>query len=571
MEETGKETLPATAEQRVPGRPLINIRDLVSLSGRDALNCILDQPQPKAVVRSMSRVDFYWLVKQVGEEDALPLLRLASAEQWEHLLDMEIWDRDRIIPENATSWLGKLLEADPRALVTWFYSEGELLCYHYFFHHIQVEVKRAEEVLDLPDGFFTLDNIYYIRVLDKEHEETVSRLLRTMAAFDYQRYQSLLLSLAGTIPAEVEEELYRRRNVRLAEDGFLPFEEAVSLYAYVKPDAVARSCSAYLLDLPIEAETVAVPLIPFSHARRTGLLVEAAGRIPDPIFLDRLRLEFAGLCNQMVSADQIQISSMDVLVETCRKAAGYVNLGLEELAGESRESAESLLKLHPLILLFQVGFSLTLELKWEAERWMEQAWFDGMKFDLSFWGDDWGGTLEGILRKRPLHFPSGEGGAPRHFENLFEVHQSRDVLRQIFAADKLLRILHSRHPSTISKDPLVTFHALMITFWARKRLDLEPGFEPVSLTHLKSLLSRLRKGKRKPPFHMEEYRSVFIEDLLATGGDELEPGEKESLRKTLTRLWDEFSEDYAGVALKDVEGRFSRFILIRPESTDNPH
>ena len=33
------------------------------------------------------------------------------------------------------------------------------------------------------------------------------------------------MGLSGVAPAEVEEEMYRRRNVRLSEDGFLPYEE----------------------------------------------------------------------------------------------------------------------------------------------------------------------------------------------------------------------------------------------------------------------------------------------------------------------------------------------------------
>lgn len=571
MEEIEEHTLtPVPGRKPEPGRALIGIRDLLSLSGRDVLNRILDQPEPKAVVQSMSRVDFYWLVKQVGEEDALPLLRLASVEQWEHVLDMEIWGRDRLSPAHAASWVGRLLEADPRALVEWLYGEGELFVYYFLFHHVQVEAQEPDEALDLPDDFFTLDNMYYIRVKDKEHEQMLAGLLRQMAAQDYERYQSLLLTLSGVITAELEEELYRRRNVRLAEDGFLPFEEAVSLYSYVKAETVSRSCSGYLLDLPVDAETGLVPLIPLSQASRGGLFVEAAGRVPDPIFLDRLRLEFAGLCNQMVSADQLRISGMDVLVETCRKAAGYLSLGLEALTAESPGRAEDLLRLHPLILVFQVGFSLTLELKWEAERWLRQAWFGSMGYDFGFWGDDWGGMLEAILRKRPLYFPPGEEGGPRHFETLSEVQLCREGLREVFAVDSLLRVLHSNHPSDTVKDPLVTFQTPLFTFWARRRLELEPGFEPISLTHLKSLFSGLRKGKRKPPYRMEEHRGPFIEELLEYGRVDFEEQERAALSRALGRLWDEFSEDYARVALADMEGRFSKFISIRPETTDAP-
>ncbi|RJR47642.1 MAG: hypothetical protein C4576_09280 [Desulfobacteraceae bacterium] len=570
--ETSNEGVVAVAG--AAGKPAagINIRELVSRSGSEALNYILDQDQPRAVVQSMSRVDFYWLVKKVGEEDALPLLQLASVEQWEHLLDMEIWERDRISRVHFSSWVGKLLEANPRALVHWLYGEGELLGYQFLFRNIQVEVKQGDDPVDLPAGYFTLDNIYYIRVLDKENEEVISQILRRMADEDYLRYQGLLLSVSGVLPAELEEELYRRRNVRLAEDGFLPFEEAASLYSYVKADTIAKSCSAYLLDLPVETGTGSpVPLIPFSQGARRGLLIEAAERIPDAALMDRLRLEFAGLCNQMVSADQIRIGSMDVLLDTCRRAAGYLNLGLEELSGGNRQRAEELLKLHPLVLLFQVGFSLTLELKWETERWIRQAWFDRMSLGLGFWGDEWGGVLNSVLKKRPLYHTGQGAGDPRSFESVSEVHESRAVLKRVFVLDKLLEILHADHPleQTTVSDPLLTFDPLLFTFWIRKRLNLEQGFEPVPLSDVKSFFTSMRMGRKKAPPQLEESRAVFLNDLLQYG-EGFEESEKEVLKETLSALWDEFSEDYSELRLSDLEGKFSRFILIRPESSDTP-
>lgn len=576
MTDRKRERLPAVPEQKPGARPTPPVsRELVTVSGRDTLSHILDQEDPKAFVKGISRVDFYWLIKQIGEEDSLHLLRLATSEQWEHLIDMEVWERDRMKLDQTTSWLGKILEADPGSLVGWFYGEGELFCYYYLFRSIQVEVKGGEEALDLPDGFTTLDNIYYIRVTEKEHEEIIMNLLRRMAAQDYQKYQMVLLGLAGVIPGELEEELYRRRNMRLAEDGFLPFEEALSLYSYVKAENLASGCSPYLLEAPPEPETgPAVPLIPFSHVGQQSFFVDAASRIIDPFFLDRLRLEFAGLCNQMVSADQIRISNMDVLVETCGRAAGYLNLGLEELSHGEIKTAEDLLKLHPLILIFQVGFSLTLELRWETERWAKEAWFSRMGLDFSFWGEYWGGTLEGILQRRPLYSPKGEEGTRRHFENLREVHQSRVVLMQIFAVDRLLGMLHSRYPfdpHAVLWDPLSTFYALLFTFWARKRLNLVPSFEPISLTEVKTFFGLLRKGGEKAPFRTEDSRPLFINDFIQIVGGDLGEQERETLTGTLSHLWDEFSEEYAWVKMSDVDGRFSRFMLIRPDSAGAPH
>ncbi|MBN1103998.1 MAG: hypothetical protein JXL84_11340 [Deltaproteobacteria bacterium] len=541
------------------------VRGIVPLSGRDAVNTILDLDRPEEFVRSMARTDFYWLVKKVGEDDALPLLQLASPEQWEHLLDMEIWERDRLSHSQASYWLERLLKASPTRVVRWFYAEGEEFCFHYMSQSIQVEVRREDEALDLPDGFFTLDNRYYFRILDKEHEEMIGDLLRRMAQEDHERYQAVLLGQVGVLPAEMEEEMYRVRNMRLAEDGFLPHEEAISLYAYLRGDALTKGSSSDVPELPlrIDAESV-IPVIPLLHVRGQHLLAEVSREVSDPLFLDRLRLEFAGLCNQMLSADMIRVSDAETLVRTCRRAAGYVGLGLESLSGGDVPSAERFLRDHPLVSIFRVGFGLTMELKWETERWVKEAWYSRMGLGFDFWGEAWGRTLEGVLLKRPLQQGGARGEEPRPFEHLSEIEECRAVLRQVFVMDRVCDSLTSSHliDRRLLRDPLLTFHGLLFTFWARLRLNLAPGFEPVSLDDLKVLFHHLRGREKGPPFTMKGFKKGFVQDFMKRGAG-LAQVERSVLRGVLSRLWDEFRDEHAWVALPDLDGRFSRFVVIK--------
>jgi len=59
----------------------------------------------------------------------------------------------------------------------------------------------------------------------------VEGILKTMAGEDLLKYHSLLTGLAGVLPADLKEDMYRLRNVRIAEHGFLPREEALLVYA----------------------------------------------------------------------------------------------------------------------------------------------------------------------------------------------------------------------------------------------------------------------------------------------------------------------------------------------------
>lgn len=549
------------------------IRELLSLSGGEALNLIQDHDNPRQLVRSIARVDFYWLVKKMGEDDSLPLLALASHRQWEYLLDMELWQKDRLDLEQASLWLDRLQKASPERLVKWLYKEGEHLCHFYFFRNIQVEIRRRQEAFDLPNGFFTLDNIYYIRILDKEHEEVIASLLRHMAAQDYDRYEAVLLGLAGVLPAEAEDEMYRTRNVRLAEDGFLSFEEAITLYSYLKAEALVKGPAHYALEaFPGTDSKAMVPIIPMLHVRGGNLLAECAEGISDPIFLDRLGIEFAGLCNQLLSADLVVVNNLEALIKTCRKAVGYVNLGLEKLSGGSVAAAEGCLRDHSLISIFRVGFGLTLELKWEVERWIKTAWFMRMDLEPNFWGEDWGGVLLGMMEKRPLFFTGyAEEEAHRPFEQMNEIENCRAVLKRVFVMDRLLGIITSSCPLDKSgiQGPLFTFHALPFTFWARQKLNLDPGFEPLLREQVKDFFRLIRGEGEEPPYRMSGLKGAFIKDLMSEASD-FDEDNAGALEATLSLLWQEFSEEYAWVRTDDLDPRFARFILSRPSSQGDP-
>ena len=71
-------------------------KKLLSLSSEEILNSILDSPQPTALVHSFSEEDFYFLIHDIGIEDSHPLLYLASNRQWEYIVDLEVWEKDRI-------------------------------------------------------------------------------------------------------------------------------------------------------------------------------------------------------------------------------------------------------------------------------------------------------------------------------------------------------------------------------------------------------------------------------------------------------------------------------------------
>jgi hypothetical protein len=114
----------------------------------------------------------------------------------------------------------------------------------------------------------------------------------------------------------------------------------------------------------------------------------------------------------------------------------------------------------------------------------------------------------------------------------------------------------------VEEEPLVTYHSLLITFWARRELHLSQGFEPLALEEVRTLFHTMRRGESGPPFRMGDAGGRFLSDLMGCAGD-FDHGTREVLRKTLSDLWEKFAEEYAWVVATDLDERFTRFLLIQ--------
>ena len=542
------------------------IEGLQGLQGNRVLNRILNQKDPGAVVQALPSQDFYWVLKKVGEDDCLPLLELGSEAQWQYLLDLEIWKKDRLDMGRTASWVKRLMSAAPQRLARWFIKEGQLFAYHHLFKNIEVVVVSEEDhSYNIPKDYFSLDGVIHIRVKDPEYREALEHLIRQIAHENFERGQALILGLAGVLPAELEEEMYRLRSIRLSEHGFLPYEEALSVYSPLEPEAFDGE-EVPALPAPVNQEDrpALVPFSPLSHIQSTNLLTETLGRIADPFFMDRLRMEFAGLCNEILSADQTLVEDLDTLIGTCRRAAGCVNLAIDRLCGRDLKRAETLLKHHPLVSLFRLGFGLALKLKWKAGRWITRSWFYHQGLDHAFWGEAWGGVLSGILAGKPKRYAGFEQGEEfKEFEWLSEILAAGQVLERLQVLDRLIENLISKE--TLKEPwfgrPDITFRPFLFHYWARGVLKLKPSVSPLKAEQAVRLFRKLLGEGKKPPHAMGGFEKTFVQALMDVyrGGA---PEETQCLHEALIMIWKNFCEEHAWVSLEDLDPKYSNFILI---------
>lgn len=555
---------------------------ILALPPENALSEILDHPQPHALVRSFAEEDFFFLVHDIGPQDSLELLSMASLRQWEYLLDIESWTKDRFNLEALTRWMSLLLKADPSRFVRWAMDEKSDQLEYYLFKTSEVIIREHDQdPSDFGDGFFTFDDVFYVRLPEEQQEtdeedpeasseETKNNLLTDLlgriAEADHPFYQQTLLRSTQVIPAESEEEFFRLRNVRLAEKGFVPFDEAVGIYQPVplknlsKREKIIRGGNKEDMFMP-------VPLNHLAMMDPDQIFCRALSLIRMDDVFDEIQIEFAGLCNRLMAADPQPVRERDALKTVVKKACGYLGIGLQRLSGKKTAPDENrmaaMIRSYPLIDIFRAGYGLTADLKRKAEDWRKKSWFARNRLSLHFWGERLMGVIGGLLVKRPLYFDNYKTGVLyREFETMTDIRRTRAALRRAMAFDDLFSCL-SMNLSDPPQQILITYKNLLLTLWARRRMGLSAAPEPIPMAQFQPFFADLWKTVEPgaPPEVRESHKADFLGWLAQESGF-TEPEISHNLGKALERLFNEIADEYGRLSPRDLEPRFVNLFLL---------
>ncbi len=585
-------------------------REILTLPPERALDAILSFPQPPALVHSFSDMDLRLLIHDIGRSDALELLGLASTRQWEYVLDVEAWRKDRLDMGALTDWLSLMIEANPSQLIHWFKTGQTELMEYYLSRNISVAIRQHDQdPTELGDDLITFDDVFYIRFSGRKaeaghaeagqgeaeqgeslgdgeesgagesapresgeasaspdadadiREAFIMRFLERLAEEDFEYFHRMMLEFSTFIPAEYEEEAFRMRNVRLAERGFAPFHEAVGVYQPLAEDAIAAGGEKWMQPEREDAPPGFHPpiLLGGQMAGAATVFTEALETIGDPEALETLQSEFAGLSNQIAVADDRMIRSREDLAAVVRKACGYVGIGLQAAApdggGKAARRRGRLLRKYPLLRLFRVGYGKALALKWRARRWRESSWFAAAGLPLSFWDEAWMGVIGGLLLDRPLYFDNYQTGVIyREFADMADIAATGDALDQAMAVDGLLGRIDPPPPA----DPFLTWQNLLLTLWARAFLGLGPGEAELTMAELRRFFDQLwNKTGEGPSKIRPEMRDAFFR-WAGVDGD--------AQASALDLLLDTVENEYGSVTAERLDARYIQLFRVGPKN-----
>ncbi len=553
--------------------------EILAVESEKALEIILDAPSPATLIQSFPDQDLYYLMHKIGPDDFVPILSLAKSDQWEYLLDVEAWDNDRLDLEYMTKTFDLLFQADPQRLLRWVITEKPDYFEFYLSKNMEIIVREHDEPPpENFDDYITIDDKFYFRFPDKplagdddkppkpenkeEAWELIEKMLKTLAGMDLSVFHGLLLETGALLPAETEEEQFRLKNLRLAEKGFLPPHEAIGIYQPTRlSDLRKRPDASVFKHEPFDPD---IPLPPqfFSRFIKGDDLFVKSLEFFAPEFILDLESELGALINKVISADKIKLKAKEDLEQAIFKTCDYLNLGLEViLKGEPKpELAKDVIQKYFLEDIFRTGSRAGIKLKTKAANWFQHSFMNQNKLPLSFLGEGFLGCIGGLFLDRPLYYNAyGSGDLYRNFKSVSDITKTDRTLKQIIALDTVLDKLDIDLASF--EEGVLTYKTLILTLWAKDRLNQAQTLEPIDLDLFKAFFAALFSKSDS-----DETQHIPLNDLIlwtceATRMEETDLPEK--FLEVLTDLINELEDEYGSVDPETIDPRFIPHFLLR--------
>ncbi len=414
---------------------------LMGLSPRKRLEVILSRTDAEAVIATLPAQDFFFFVKEIGPEDAGPLLALGQVGQLVHLFDLEWWDKDHIHPAKALQWLQRLASASEEKLLEWLYhADFELLValFQKWIHVVLTpeDIDPLEATDQLPKN--TLDDQFYWETQYLQFEDFLSRLLNLIFEVHSGFYRELMNHMIWISEASMEEEAYRFHRARLEDEAIPDFYDAIEIYRAIGPEQIGYDKDVVAPHVTNGmAPSFAVALLP-----EEDLLRAALEKIQDVRVIDTLRLELASLANKVIIADRLSLDEPEALRHAVDKVAAYVNLGLDLLGRGSLVKAVKILEDVFLEKLFRLAHTRVARLKGRLQQLLQHGWLSRWPTGLKCLESEWVESAELLLQKTPrlVRPVSATGSAPREdfFRERRDLSRGKQLLDVISALGPLL-------------------------------------------------------------------------------------------------------------------------------------
>lgn len=349
-------------------------------------DAVFDVEEPERLVPLLPVQELLFAIQQMGVTDAGDLVALTTPAQVRAFLDLSLWTRDLLEPDESDDWLAMLLELDDPDFIEKVRGLDPELLGTILRKYAGVYDPQLQPLPDLDMApYVTLDTFFFVFPLVPEPDpetgeidpawdpqgdprfQTATRLLDKLYRMEPEFARDVVMETASSTTSELEELAFRWRSGRLADLGYETYAEALEILQFLDPSV--------LMDRLRAPDPAASPRDPEDLVTLGGVLLEPFVAGAEEAFLsscletlgfedqDRVTLGFTFLANRIAAATLTQPGEMDQMGEVLTRARQGLNLGLEFLTRRKPETAAEVFAKVPVSMVFRVGHSLTLQLQ----------------------------------------------------------------------------------------------------------------------------------------------------------------------------------------------------------------
>ncbi|QPJ61814.1 MAG: hypothetical protein G3M70_07945 [Candidatus Nitronauta litoralis] len=345
-------------------------RCFMMYSGKDRQNLLLLSHNPYGLMQVLPDEEIYYTVKEIGPEDAYPMLSVLSTAQVQFFFDMEWWGGDKFLPERAWQWFELMDHGNDNHLLEWFKSEE--FEQKIMFLQAFVKVFKRDEATDQYEGVgekppWTPDGVYDLFFIKEDTSGLFKRIFIQLYNEDAEIFRALMEGIIWYPITPTVEKAYQWRLSRTADRGLPDFEEAFTVYSKLNVGSLNENPPA---PEDFEAEPgrqTLAPTFPLFEADPASFFGQCLSQMKDVNRFDAICWELVMLANKVIVADRLDLGSVEARRSTLKKVLGYINIGLELGAGGDIGRGEKLLSRTWMQSLFQVGYAGVMQLKWDVE------------------------------------------------------------------------------------------------------------------------------------------------------------------------------------------------------------
>jgi hypothetical protein len=357
----------------------------------------------------------------------------------------------------------------------------------------------------------------------------------------------VIWAAVSELPAQLEEDALRWRGSRLEEFGFVPFDEAVTIYA--PPADVPEPPPP--LDLDGDAATALAPRYPAEHLDDDTRLARALASA-DRSAADSILAQWIAVASRIVVADGLDTGDPRSLPRAVRKAAGAAEIGLA--AHDRADDPATALRQVAFVEWFRRGHARIVDLARRARSLATHGWAAVHADAFHLLDPPIRPRIEGLLLDRPCWFrieAKGPDDAFREFRGPDEIEETRGALElaetvgDLFVGKLGLDVPRLLADASARSRDVPRFSTLLATLlaWsaARDVLRLEPLPADVVADFLRETASR----RTAPPDAPERALAALVERVADHAG--LDPRERGVLHGFGRACVERIAEECAGL------------------------